>query len=499
MSGPDGRFRALIEHGLDYMIFSRYQVHPVRCTEYVSPSVEQITGYRPEEFYSNPDLLFRLVHPDDLEKLQKLATFEDVDAPREPLTLRWIRKDGTTLWIEQIIVPILDDDGTLIATECISRDVTEKVRLEDQLRQSQKMEAVGRLAGGIAHDFNNLLGVILGCTDMLRRHSPPDARTRTALHAIVDATKRGATLTRQLLTFSHREIVEPKHLDINEVIEEVVPLLRRLIPENVDIRTVLDLDVNPIEIDQSQLEQVIINLAVHARDAMGEGGIMTLETFTPEGATRHSALVVRDTGVGMSESERAQVFEPFFTSRESSRDNGLGMAVVYGIVKHSNGTIECASTPERGSRFTLTWPSIARPRHDLADAATDAPRHGGTETVLVVEDEAQLRVLIKQMLEESGFTVLQAGDAEAALRLSEVNPGRIDLLLTDLVMPRINGRELAERLAPAQPRLRVLFMSGYADDEIVRQGVEMEEVAFLPKPFGIDELTDKIRQTLDTR
>jgi len=488
------RFRQMAENAHD--VIARYRVLPVPCTEYISPSVERITGYAPQQFYADPQMHFKLIHPEDQRRLHALVSTGTIDVLRDPLTLRWIHRDGHVVWMEQIIVPILDEDGTLTATEAVCRDVSDKVRLEEQLRQSQKMDAIGRLAGGIAHDFNNLLGVVLGCADMMRRRIPPEPRAHSALRSIIDASKRGAALTRQLLTFSQRELVEPKILDVNEVIEDVVPLLRRVIPEHIDVRTVLDLDVGSIEIDQNQLEQVILNLAVNARDAMRDGGILTIETFVASTAPPAAGLLIRDTGPGMDEASRARVFEPFFTTKDVGRAAGLGLAVVYGIMKHSGGSIACESQLGRGTGFRMVWPTVVKKRARPARARI-REGNGTRETVLVVEDEPSLRLLIGEMLEESGFEVLQAEDPSAAIEVSRAHQGNIDLLLTDLVLPRINGRELAERLASTQPQLRVLFMSGHTDDEIDRQGVRTEEIAFLPKPFSLDELTEKVRETLD--
>ena len=400
------------------------------------------------------------------------------------------------------------EDGHLVRVWGTQRDVTDQRHLEEQFRQSQKMEAVGQLAGGIAHDFNNLLTAILGNTQLLLRELPPGDSKRGDVEEIRKASERAASLTRQLLAYSRRQMLQPVVLDLNVVVAEMDKLLRRLIGEHIALVTVLAPDLGRVKADPNQLEQVIVNLAVNARDAMPEGGKLTIETanvdldevFTQAhlgsvpGA--YAMVAVTDTGSGMDATVRAHLFEPFFTTKEVGKGTGLGLATVYGIVKQSDGYISVYSEPGHGSSFKIYLPRIATPARAAAGPQKGGPARG-TETVLVVEDEPAVLSLSRRALEAQGYVVLAASDAAAALRVVERHGGMIHLLLTDVVMPGLSGRELADQLAGQRPGIRVLYMSGYPGDAVVQHGTLPSGSAFLQKPFSPDGLARKVRDVLD--
>ncbi|OLC71983.1 MAG: hypothetical protein AUH78_17050 [Gemmatimonadetes bacterium 13_1_40CM_4_69_8] len=372
------------------------------------------------------------------------------------------------------------------------------------------MEAVGRLAGGIAHDFNNLLTAILGSADLLLDTLSPDAPEREDLDEIRKAAKRAADLTRQLLAFSRQQLLAPQVLDVNALLTNLEKLLRRLIGEHIELRTALAPNVGAVQADPGQLEQVIVNLAVNARDAMPQGGQLTIETANAELDEAYAAehfparpgsyvlLAVTDTGTGMDAQTKSHIFEPFFTTKEKGKGTGLGLATVYGIVKQSDGYIWVYSEPGHGTSFKIYLPRVAeapgpaRPGFELSASVR------GSETVFVVEDDEMVRALIRRMLETRGYTVLLAPHGDEALQLLERHPGRVDLLMTDVVMPGMSGRDLADRVAERRPGIKVLYLSGYTDDAIVRHGVLEPGIAFLQKPFSADALARKVREVLDS-
>jgi two-component system, cell cycle sensor histidine kinase and response regulator CckA len=403
----------------------------------------------------------------------------------------------------------LIEDGRLRRAWGTQRDITEVKRLEDQLRQAQKMEAVGRLAGGVAHDFNNLLTAILGSTDLLLRDLEPTSPMRQDAAEIKKAGERAAGLTRQLLAYSRRQVLQPEVLDLNRVVADMDRLLRRLIGEDVSLSTVLAPDLGPVRADRGQVEQVIVNLVLNARDATPAGGKLTIETsnvqLDPSYVEAHAGarpgpfvlLTVSDTGAGMDAETTAHLFEPFFTTKEVGKGTGLGLATVYGIVKQSEGYITVYSEPGHGTTFKIYLPRVAGPAPAAAPAPAPPERSRGSETVLVVEDEEAVRSLSRRALEASGYTVLAAADGPDALRLVERYGGPIHLVLTDVVMPGMTGREMAERLTQRRPGLRVLYMSGYPGDAIVHRGALEPGTAFLQKPFMPEDLTRKVREVLD--
>ena len=389
------------------------------------------------------------------------------------------------------------------------RDMTEKRSLEEQFRQAQKMEAVGRLAGGVAHDFNNLLTVIMSYTGLLAEGLSPNDQRADDLEEIHKAAVTASSLTRQLLAFSRQQVIEPRLVDLNEILSISEKMLGRLIGEDIDLVTVLTSGPVAVMIDPGQLEQVIMNLAVNSRDAMPTGGKLTLETTSvtldadsarehwPATPGRFGVLAVTDTGVGMDEKTRERIFEPFFTTKELGKGTGLGLATVYGIVAQSNGFIGVYSEPGHGASFRIYLPLAEKPTESHKGEAVLPELRRGTETVLLAEDAAAVRVAARQILERFGYTVLEAPSGKGALTIASKRKAAIHLLLTDVVMPEMNGRELADQFLALRPSAKVLYMSGYTDDSVLRHGILTPGTAYVQKPFSPETLARKVREVLD--
>jgi hypothetical protein len=449
--------------------------------------------------------------------LEDIRPPEDVDALREDLAAagrgiskglwRHRKKDGTLIDVEISAqnVSFGGRRGRLV----LANDITDRRRLEDQLRQAQKMEAVGQLAGGVAHDFNNLLGVITGFTELLMKDIGPEHRGYRRVEEIRKAADRAASLTRQLLTFSRKQVVQPQVVDLNELICETEKMLRRLIGENIELVTALSPDLGRVRSDPGQVDQVIVNLAVNARDAMPGGGKLIIETanvtldagysvnhaHVPPGP--YVMLAVSDTGHGMDAVTQSRIFEPFFTTKELGKGTGLGLSTVYGIVKQSGGHIQVYSEVGRGTAVKVYLPRVESDERTVEGGAlVEAPRPG-SETILLVEDAESLRVMIREILEEGGYTVLESGEAEQALSVASAYEGPIPLMLTDVVMPGMSGREIADKLKGARPDTRVLYMSGYTDEAISHHGNLEPGTQFIQKPFTSDALLRKVREVLD--
>jgi PAS domain S-box-containing protein len=415
------------------------------------------------------------------------------------------RADGKAILLTSK-VPLRDEAGTVVGILGMYQDITDRKRLEEQLRQAQKMEAVGRLAGGIAHDFNNLLTVINGYSQVVLETVSADDSTRPLVEEIGKAGERAAGLTRQLLAFSRQQVVSPRVIDLNAVVGDTDRMLRRVIGEDVFFATALAPDLWPVKADPGQVEQVLMNLVVNARDAMPTGGRLTIETRIvpatsgpphPDVPTGDwVALAVNDTGVGMDDKVRARVFEPFFTTKEVGKGTGLGLATVYGIVTQCGRHVTVQTAVNNGTTFTIYLPRVGDARPEPKTSGNDGPLPRGTETILLAEDEPAVRSLDRQVLSSCGYTVLEAGDGQEAVQIVEKLNGPLHLLVSDVVMPHLGGRQLAERLHAIRPRLKVLFVSGYTDDEVVRHGVG-REFAFLQKPFTPTELARKVREVLD--
>ena len=388
-------------------------------------------------------------------------------------------------------------------------DVTGRRQLEDRLRQAQKMEAVGMLAGGVAHDFNNLLTIISGYSQLILNALAPGDPNHYSAEQILKAGERAATLTRQLLAFSRPQVLQPTVLDLNKVVTSLSTLLRRLIGEDVDLQLALRPDLGTVSADAGQIEQVLMNLVVNARDAMPKGGTLTIETANVDldesYSGRHLAvkpgpyvqIAVSDNGGGMDEATQARLFEPFFTTKAAGRGTGLGLSTVFGIVKQSGGNLDVYSVPGRGTSVKVYLPRTDQPAAVEAESKRRRAA-GGSETVLLVEDEDMVRRLVREALVRAGYKVMDTADPLEARRLSESYRGMIHLLITDVVMPRVSGRELAEELRTQRGGMKVLYMSGYTDNAIVNTGILQKEVAFLQKPFTPAALTQKVREVLES-
>jgi len=422
-----------------------------------------------------------------------------------------VGKSGREIPVSQVILAHKSLTGAVEFLSTIARDVSERLRLEEQFHQAQKMQAVGQLAGGVAHDFNNLLCVIIGCSDVLLGGLTGDDKRHGYVQEIKKAGERAASLTRQLLAFSRKQMLMPCILNLNSLVTNLDKLLLRLIGEDIELITALDPNLHPVKADPGQMEQILMNLAVNARDAMPQGGkltIMTSNVDLDEPYTRDHAevrpgpyveLAVKDTGCGMTEEVLARIFEPFFTTKEVGKGTGLGLATVYGIVKQSGGHIDVLSIPGQGSAFKVYLPGTGGRTQSSADATVHLDIPSGTETVLLVEDEEGVRALSRQVLQDNGYEVLEARDGLEALTMSANHAGPIHLLLTDVVMPKLSGSALAERLMPLRPEMKLLFVSGFTESALVRNGVLTGEVECLLKPFTFDILARKVREVLDQK
>jgi PAS domain S-box-containing protein len=628
----EDRFKRLAENAPD--VIYRHRLWPSPRTEYVSPGVHAVIGYSPDDFYADPALIFKVIHPEDQHLVAKAARGEIPSG--KAVVVRWRKRDGSALWTEIRNVLVRDEQGRVVAFEGISRDITERVqaeravrslsaaveqtpvaivitdaegtieyvnpafshqsgysreealgknprilksghhppefyaglyatiarggewrgeilnrkksgelywenatisaivdeagrprrylavkeditrrkaaeedlrRTQEQLTQSQKLEAVGRLAGGVAHDFNNLLGVIIGHGQLAQSSIPEGHPARARVEQILGSAARAAELTRQLLAFSRRQVLQPRVLDLNAEVADTEKMLRRLIGEDVDLVTRPDPGIGRVRADRGQISQVLMNLAVNARDAMPRGGVLTIETsnldanetfvrdHVPMPPGRYVQLRVADDGAGMEESVREHVFEPFFTTKPEGQGSGLGLSTVYGIVKQSGGFIWADSAPGRGTTFTIHLPRVEEALDEPETTAVE-PASRGVERILVVEDQSALRELVCEMLQEVGYEVLSAADGRAALASSEAFPGSIHLLVTDVVMPGMSGPELLSTLRKRRPGIRALFVSGYTSDIIARSGADGQATDLLQKPFGRDDLLSRVRRAL---
>ena len=473
-----------------------------------SAILESQYGMQPGTFRGTFEAAIEHVHPDDRESVRKALGKARRSGADFSILNRSLWPDGTVRWLAGAGRILLDEHGEPVRGIGISQDVTERRTLEEQYQQAQKMEAIGRLAGGVAHDFNNLLTAILGYCELLLPDLDPADPRHADIAEIRKAGMRGAALTRQLLAFSRKEVIEPTRLDLNVVVADMRPMLGRLIRE--DVLVVLGQWPEPalIMADRGQVDQVVMNLAVNAQDAMPDGGTLTIEIANVElderyakahlGVTpgRHAVLTVSDTGTGMTPQVLARLFEPFFTTKAVGKGTGLGLATVDGIVARSGGSVSVHSELGKGTSFKVYFPWA-----DAASTVVDVPPlvvrpRAGAETVLVVDDADELRELTRRLLERQGYTVLVAANAADALQLFERNPS-IDVLLTDVVMPGASGPELTKQLVEHRPGLKVLYMSGYADDVIAQHGVLNPGIAFLPKPFTSETLGRKLREVLD--
>jgi PAS domain S-box-containing protein len=426
------------------------------------------------------------------------------------------RKDGTTLPVLVEDRLLRDKNGQIIGIRSTVEDITERRQTqealrksEEQLRQWQRVEAIGRLAGGVAHDFNNLLMTIKGCSELLLNAFDRRDPRREEVEEILKAGERATSLTRQLLAFGRRQVLQPQVLDLNSLVINMDKMLRRLIGEDIQLVTVLDQELWSVKVDPGMIEQVIMNLAVNSRDAMPNGGKLTIETANiihdENYASRHISMkpgyyvmvAVSDNGCGMDKETQSHLFEPFFTTKEKGKGTGLGLSTVYGIIKQSGGNIWVYSEPSQGTTFKIYLPRVEKTATVYKPKASSPPAPGGTETILLVEDEEAVRTMVSKILRNKGYTVLEAAHSEEAFEISERHEGPIHLMVTDVIMPQMSGPELAERLAPRLPEMKVLYMSGYPDNTIVQHGVLEPGTAFLQKPFTLNALESKVREVLD--
>jgi PAS domain S-box-containing protein len=465
---------------------------------YTSP--EKLIGRHIYDLYADTDQWFALA--DSLR----------VSAPFRGMTAEWKRADGTTTGVRVSGRSVTNGRETDVVFELFAEDITERRALEQQLRQSQKMEAVGRLAGGIAHDFNNLLMVISGYSEFLLERLSDEPDLRAPAQEIASAAVRASSLTRQLLAFSRKQMLAPKTVNLNNVVTENLKMLTRMIGEDIDLVMVPGANLWAVRADVGQIEQVIMNLAINARDAMPSGGKLTLETsnvtldesysrmHSPLHPGEYVMLAISDTGAGMDEETQSHIFEPFFTTK-GQKGTGLGLSTVYGIVKQSGGYIWVYSEQGRGTTFKVYLPRVPSPAETVtAQAPAPVETHKaepGTETILLVEDEANLRYLARQFLEKQGYKVIDAADGAVAMQIAVAHEGVIHLLLTDVIMPGMNGRELAQRISEIRPNVKVLYMSGYTENVVGHDGTLDAGVRLLQKPFNLRDLKNRVREALD--
>ncbi len=460
---------------------------------YNSPSYEKVLGYSAEELQETS--AYAQIHPDDQPKVTKAAEQARCSGVGSRVEYRIRHKSGEWRVLESTASAVCNPDGKVEKLVIVNRDITERRQLEQQLVLSHKLEAIGRLSGGVAHDFNNLLGVIIGYAEAIQQDPAGDESYREAIDEILKAGHRAASLTQQLLAFSRKQVLEPKILDLNVVVADVEKMLRRLIGEDIELKITSGADLGAVKADRGQIEQVIMNLAVNARDAMPRGGLLRIETANVELREEdrknrryvvpghYVMLTVADAGTGMDAEVQSHIFEPFFTTKEMGKGTGLGLATVYGVIKQSGGYIFVESEPGRGAQFRIFLPRVEGSVLEQPELVAPRRKSHGPRTILVAEDEASLRKLTCTTLKKLGYTVMEAWDAAEAIRIAAQFASKIDLLLTDVVMPGMSGRDLALRLASTRPETKVLYMTGYTDGAIAEHGVLEAGISILRKPF----------------
>jgi PAS domain S-box-containing protein len=502
LRSSEEKYRLVVENANDAIVIAQDGIilyANSRFFDFIRASAEKIVGHS----------FIGLIHPDDREWVVGYHTMR-MRGEQAPMIyeFRLVNNEGETLWVENSLV--LTTWQGRPATLGFLRNITQQKQLETQLIQSQKMEAVGRLAGGIAHDFNNLLTVITGYVELILGKQGKEDPFHKEMMEIKNAADRTAELTRQLLAFSRKQILQPKIINLNDIVVNMEKILRRLIGEDIDLLTVLEKDATTVLVDPIQIEQVIINLAVNARDAMPDGGELVIQTknvllddtFAREHPSvvqgPHVVLSMSDTGIGMSQGTMSHIFEPFFTTKETGKGTGLGLSTTYGIINQSKGHIVAESVQGSGTTFRIYLPKVEGGEPDSRKTrSNDAV--GGEETILVVEDEPEVRELIREILVRKGYSVILAGGGDEAVLLSGGFKEPIHLLVTDVVMPGMNGRELAYRISAARQGIKVIFMSGYTDDVISHHGVLGDGIEFLEKPFSPETLINKVREVLGAR
>ena len=497
------RYRTLFEDSIDAIVITSREGKLLdvnqAALDLLGYTKVEIMGMNFRELYVDPSNGKRFQQ--QIDQKGSVANFE----------VKLFKKDGTELDSLFTVTTKRADNGSIVGYQGFIRDITDQKKLEDQFRQAQKMEAIGRLAGGVAHDFNNLLTTIIGYTETLLTQADKGSPLRSGMEEIKLASDRAANLTRQLLAFSRKQMIQPVVLNLNYPLAEMDKMLRRLIGENIDLVTLLEPELWKVKFDAGQIDQVVMNLAVNARDAMPNGGKLTIETANVEldeaYARQHRIelkpgpfvmLSVSDTGMGIDNETQSHIFEPFFTTKEKGKGTGLGLSTVYGIVKQSGGFIWVYSEPGQGTTFKIYFPKADEEEEFTEEKQMQPQNLEGSETILLAEDDDSARKLIRTVLQDYGYRVLEAQGGKEALQLNEHHKGPIHLLLTDVVMPGMGGRKLAERLQPLQPKMKVLYMSGYTDNAIVHHGVLESGMSFIQKPFAPKVLVSKCRKFLDT-
>ncbi|MGO9125109.1 MAG: ATP-binding protein [Terriglobales bacterium] len=485
---------------------------------YVSPQIQSILGFSPDEWKQDSANWVNHIHPEDRQHALAMDAQFVANGGNLRTEYRMLSREGKVLWFRDEAVVLGDSGGQTPLMQGVLYDITEHKHLEDQLRQSQKMEAIGKLAGGVAHDFNNLLMIIQGHDERLLRHLNPDDLLYPDAYGIRQAVGRAASLTHQLLAFSRKQVLQPNVLSMNAVAGEVGKMLEPVIGPNIELRLELAWDLWHVKVDERQMEQAILNLTLNARDAMPHGGQLTIATGNCEISTREKApgngaqsadsrpakpgkyvvLTVSDTGVGMDAETQSHVFEPFFTTKALGKGTGLGLASVYGVVQQSGGWVSFRSQVGHGTSFSIYLPEAggepASPSTELvADLETKV-----TETILVVEDEDEIRDMVREYLERKGYTVVAANNGSEALQVAQRYKGPIHLLLTDVVMPQVGGHELAQQIKAMRPRIKVLFTSGYPEHATLNENFSSQSAVILQKPYPLNTLASRIRQMLDT-
>jgi PAS domain S-box-containing protein len=502
----EARYRSLVQSAV-YGIYRSslegrfFDVNPALITMLGYDSPEEVLALDPKsDVFLDPSEQARV-----MSEFQRGARLDNVE-------VRWKRKDGSAITVRLSGRVVNSPEETAEVVEVIAEDITERRVLENQFRQAQKMEAVGRLAGGVAHDFNNLLMVISGYTEVLLEHTRKSNPLYPKIEAIHQATYRATTLTRQLLAFSRKQLLELKVVDLNIIVEDMERLLRPLIGENIELQTQLASDLGRTRADAGQIEQVIMNLVVNSKDAMPNGGKITIQSanarLNHDDLRReysyikpgdYVVLSVTDTGHGMDKETQLRIFEPFFTTKEKGKGTGLGLSTVYGIIKQSGGYVLVESELQRGTTFRIYLPRVEDALEPAGALGASSSQSGGSETVLLVEDEESVRQLVRETLESKGYKVFEADHGEAALQIASAHPGKIDMLITDVVMPGMSGRELSAQLCASYPQTKVLYLSGYTEDAIAHEGVLDSGTAFLQKPFTLQMLARKVREVLGDR
>lgn len=501
------RYRHLIESVTDYIYTVKLEDgKPVETIH--GPGCMAVTGYTAEEYQAEPSLWLRMIYEEDrdmaLKNVNRVLSGEAVPYFEH----RIIHKDGSIRWVKDTLVLRYDEHGRLVGYDGLISDITEFKKLEAQLRQSQKMEAIGQFAGGIAHDFNNILTAIMGYANLLQMKIKEDDQARHNVDQILTSADRAARLTQSLLAFSRKRIISPQPVNLNEIITRVEKLLFRVIGEDVELKTILSEKDLIIRADSGQIEQVLMNLANNARDAMPSGGSLTIETGLVKldteyikthgyGEIGECALIsVTDTGEGMDEETREKIFEPFFTTKEFGKGTGLGLSIVYGIIKQHDGYINCYSEPHKGTTFKIYLPVTAAVVEEKKVTEIILST-GGDETILLAEDDEDVKSLTKTVLEEFGYKVIEAADGEEAIRRFIDNKDKIQLLIFDVVMPRIGGKKAYEKIRKMKPDIKVIFTSGYTADFVQKRDIIEKGWGFITKPVSPTELLKKVREVLD--